>query len=488
MTDSPISTPDPRRWLAFAVILSATLLSVIDFLIVNIALPSIRAELGATDAEMQLTVAGYGLALAVCLITGGRLGDIYGRKRMFQIGMAGFTLTSMLCGFAQNSTQLVVFRVLQGVTAAMMSPQVLATIQVTFEGRERDKAMGLVGAMVGVGSFLGNVLGGFLVGANLFGMGWRPIFFVNVPIGIVALVLAHFLVRESKAPVAQKLDITGALLSGVGLFCLILPIAEGAERGWPLWTFVMMAFSVFVGWVFVRHQKNLKSQGGAPLLDMRLFGIPGYRRGLLAILLLFSGISSFAFTLTYFLQKGLGVAPAEVGIIFSALSVSFLIASLSAVKIVSRIGPKTLLVGLTIMQIGQLILIAVPLIWGENLSPLAIMPILFLYGLGQGLSVPQIIRQTLADVQSENAGAAAGLLNTAQQAAFSLGVSVVGGVFFAFIPKLAQPFDYSKAIAAAFACNFIFVLIARFLVASNIRHLEREGKELEVHAPIVMEA
>jgi EmrB/QacA subfamily drug resistance transporter len=488
MTDSLTSHPDPRRWLAFAVVLSATLLSVLDFLIVNIALPSIRAELGATDAEMQLTVAGYGLALAICLITGGRLGDIYGRKRMFQIGMAGFTLTSILCGFAQTSTQLVVFRVLQGMMAAMMSPQVLATIQVTFEGRERDKAMGLVGAMVGVGSFLGNVLGGFLVGANLFGMGWRPIFFVNVPIGIIALVLAHFLVRESKASVAQKLDIPGALLSGVGLFCLILPIAEGRERGWPGWTFVLLAFSFFACWVFVRYQKNLKARGGSPLLDMRLFEIPGYRRGLLAILLLFSGISSFAFTLTYYLQKGLSVAPAHVGLIFSALSISFLIASLGAVKIVARIGPKTLLVGLTIMQVGQLLLIAAPLIWGKNLSPFALMPILFLYGLGQGLSVPQIIRQTLSDVQAANAGAAAGVLNTAQQVAFSLGVSVVGGVFFAFVPKAAQPFDYAKGVAAAFACNFVFVLIARFLVASNIRHSEREENAGQKALPVVVEA
>ena len=327
-----------------------------------------------------------------------------------------------------------------------------------------------------------------MVGANLLGLGWRPIFFVNVPIGIVALILSHFLVRESKAPLAQKLDIGGALLSGVGLFCLILPIAEGRERGWPSWTFALFGFSILVGWAFVRHQKSLMQSGGAPLLDLKLFAIAGYRRGLVAILLLFSGISSFAFTLTYFLQKGLNVAPAEVGIIFSALSVSFLIASLSAVKIVARIGPKTLLVGLTIMQVGQLILIAVPLIWGKNLPPLAMMPILFLYGLGQGLSVPQIIRQTLADVQADNAGAASGVLSTAQQVAFSLGVSVVGGVFFAFIPKLAQPFDYSKGVAAAFACNFVFVLVARFLVASNIRHLEREGEMVEAHAAVVMEA
>ena len=483
MTQPQIPCPDPRRWLAFAVILSATLLSVLDFLIVNIALPSMKVELGATDAEMQLTVAGYGLAFAVCLITGGRLGDIYGRKKLFMVGMAGFTIASILCGFAQTSAQLVGFRIVQGIVAALMAPQVLATIQVTFQGSERDKATGMVGAVVGVGSFLGNVLGGFLVGADLGGLGWRPIFFVNVPIGIIALILAHFIVRESKATEAKKLDIPGALISALGLFCLIFPIAEGRERGWPLWAFGMMALSFVVGWVFLRYEKSLIARGGAPLIDLKLFEVPGYRRGLLSILLLFSGIASFAFVLTYYLQKGLNVAPAQVGVIFGALSVSFLIASLGAVKIVARVGAKTLLIGLTIMQIGQLLLIAIPLIFGARLNPFALMPILFLYGLGQGLCVPQIIRHTLADVPVFNAGAAAGVLNTTQQVAFSLGVSVIGSLFFAFIPREANAQDYSRGLAAAFACNFVFVLLARFLVASNIRRLEKSS---QVETPIVI--
>lgn len=483
---APVTQPDPRRWLAFAVILSATLLSVLDFLIVNIALPSIRAELNATDAEMQLTVAGYGLAFAICLITGGRLGDIYGRKRLFMYGMAGFTLASMLCGFAHTSTQLVAFRILQGMVAAMMAPQVLASIQVMFEGHERDKAMGMVGAVVGVGSFLGNVLGGFLVGADLFGLGWRPIFFVNVPIGVVALFLAYFLVRESKAPVAKKLDGGGAVISGVALFCFILPIAEGREQGWPWWTFALMALSAVIGWMFLRYEKRLMARGGAPLIELELFQVASYRRGLMSIVLLFSGIASFAFTLTYFLQKGLGVAPSLVGIIFSALSVSFLIASLSAVKLVARIGPKTLLLGLAIMQVGQLFLIVIPLVFGAKLNPFTLMPILFLYGLGQGLAIPQIIRQTLADVDNAHAGAAAGVLNTVQQVAFSLGVSVVGSIFFAFIPRNAAAYDYSKAIAAAFICNFLFVVGARLLAASNIRKMERSGN-VESTAAIVME-
>ena len=458
----------PRRWLAFAVILSANLLSVLDFLIVNIALPSIRREMGATDAQMQLTVAGYGLAFAVCLITGGRLGDIYGRKRLFMIGMAGFTAASLLCGFAQNPLQLVVFRVIQGLVAALMAPQVLATIQVTFEGRERDTATGMVGAVVGVGSFLGNVLGGFLVQADLFGMGWRPIFFVNVPIGIVALILAWFLVPESKSAHAKKLDIPGAVLSGIGLFCLIFPIAEGRERGWPWWCFALFAFSGFVGWYFVIYQRNLKGAGGSPLVDMELFQSGGFGRGLISILLLFSGIASFSFTLTYFLQGGLGVEPRQVGIIFAALSISFLIASLSAVKIVGIIGSKTLLVGMGIMQIGQILLIVLPLYYGGRLNPYALMPVLFLYGLGQGLSVPQVIRQTLNEVGVENAGAASGVLQTAQQIAFSLGVSVVGAVFFSFAEG-GNATDSAHGLAAAFVCNFVFILAARFLVADEIR-------------------
>lgn len=483
MTSSSVPHPDPRRWLAFAVILSATLLSVLDFLIVNIALPSMKVDLGATDAEMQLTVAGYGLAFAVCLITGGRLGDIFGRKKLFMIGMAGFTIASMLCGFSHTSAQLVGFRIIQGIFAALMAPQVLATIQVTFEGQERDKATGMVGAVVGVGSFLGNVLGGFMVGADLFGLGWRPIFFVNVPIGIVALLLAHFIVRESKAPVAKKLDIPGALISAIGLFCLIFPIAEGRERGWPLWAFVMAGFSFVIGWVFLRYEKSLIKRGGSPLIELELFEIHGYRRGLIAILLLFSGIASFAFVLTYFLQKGLNVAPAQVGIIFGSLSVSFLIASLSAVKIVARVGSKTLLIGLAIMQVGQVLLMVVPLIYGARLNPYVLMPILFLYGLGQGLCVPQIIRHTIADVSAANAGAASGILSTTQQVAFSLGISIIGSIFFAFIPREATAVDYSRALAAAFFCNFLFVIAARFLVASNIRHKLRNP---EVEPAIVV--
>lgn len=462
-------TPDPKRWVAFAVILSATLLGVLDFLIVNLALPSIKKTIGATDAQVQLTVAVYGLSFAVCLITGGRLGDLFGRRRIFQIGMAGFTLSSALCGFSQTPGQLVGFRVIQGAFAALMSPQVLATIQVTFQGVERDKAMGYVGATVGVGSFLGNVLGGWMVSANLFGLEWRPIFFVNVPIGITALVLSTYFVRESKSQRAQKLDVAGAIISGAGLFALIFPIAEGRERGWPWWCFALLVASVIIGLWFFQFEKALAKRGGNPLVALDLFENKSYARGLGSILLLFCGLSSFSFVMGQFLQRGLKMTPEGAGLVFGALSLSFLISSLGAVKLVARFGPKVLLHGLTVLQFGQLVVIAMVLVWKGHLNGFWLMPIFFVYGLGQGLAVPQVIRQTMNTVTAENAGAGSGVLSTVQQIAFSLGVSVIGGVFFSIADRSGTPDAFAFGTAIAFGINFVFVLIARSLVAKNLR-------------------
>ena len=477
--EEPEYTPDPRRWLALGVILSATLLGVLDFLIVNLALTSIQEDIGGSDGQVQLTVAVYGLSFAMFLITGGRLGDIYGRKRIFQIGMAGFTLASILCGLSQNSFQLILFRIIQGAFAALMSPQVLATIQVMFRGHERDQATGYVGATVGVGSFLGNVVGGWLVGANVMGLGWRPIFFVNVPIGIVALILAHFLVRESTASSARKLDITGALICGAALFLLVFPIAEGRERGWPLWIWAMLLGSAGLAMLFVWWQKRVAKNNGSPLVSPELFQSSGYVRGLGAILLLFSGLSSFSFVLAQFLQRGLSVSPGRTGLIFAALSVAFLVASLGAVKIVRRIGGRTLLIGMAMMQIGQVILVALCLIFRGELNPYWLAPVLFFYGLGQGLSVPQVIRQTLNHVGTQNAGAASGVLSTAQQIAFSLGVSVVGGVFFAIADRTRTPDDFALGTAAAFSLNFVLIFIARLLVARNIQRDTPNAQEAE---------
>jgi MFS family permease len=472
-TAPPIELAPPNRWLAFAVILSATLLGVLDFLIVNLALPAIKESTHASDAQVQLTVAVYGLSFAVCLITGGRLGDLYGRKKIFQIGMAGFTFASVLCGFSQSGGQLIAFRIVQGAFAALMSPQVLATIQVMFVGRERDLATSYVGITVGIGSLLGNVLGGYLVSANLFGLGWRPIFFVNVPIGVVALILSAILLRESKSERVLKLDVLGALLSGLALFLLIFPISEGRESGFPIWAWAMIGASVWVAWVWIRFEAALEKEGGSPLVPMELFESHGYGRGIGAILLLFSGLSSTSFVVGQFLQRGLGLDTKHAGIIFGALSLSFLLSSMSSAKIVARVGAKTLLIGLSVLQIGQALMIGVTLHWRGDLNPYALAPVLFVFGLGQGLCVPQIIRQTMNTVGTQNAGAASGVLSTAQQVAFSLGVSVVGGVFFAIgDPKAHGNADsWALGTGAAFGLNFVLVMAARVLISRNMKEV-----------------
>jgi MFS family permease len=379
--------------------------------------------------------------------------------------MAGFTVSSALCGFSQTALQLVIFRVIQGAFAALMSPQVLATIQVTFAGHERDKATGFVGATVGVGSFLGNVLGGWLVGANLWGLEWRPIFFVNVPIGIIAIALSHFYVKESKSAGAQKLDIPGALDLRIRLVSadfshrrrprkLLAVVDVGDDRGRDCCVLALRSIRE------IARQTRRRALNFARTISIGRLRARIGRDSVVVFRLELVFVCARAVSSTR-----LNVSTQHTGTIFAALSLSFLISSIGAVKVVRRIGQKTLLVGLFIMQIGQLMLIAVPLLYKGNFNPNWLMPILFFYGLGQGLSVPQVIRQTLNHVGNANAGAASGVLNTTQQIAFSLGVSVVGGVFFAFADQGETPESFARGVAAAFAMNFVFVFIALVLIA-----------------------
>ena len=290
------------------------------------------------------------------------------------------------------------------------------------------------------------------------------------PIGIVALVLSGIYLRESRSPSALKLDIPGALLLGAVLFALIFPISEGRERGFPAWSWAMMGAALLLGYVWVGFERNLARAGGSPLVPMELFESKGYGRGLTSILLLFSGLSSTSFVIGQFLQRGLGLAPKNAGLVFGALSLSFLVSSLGSAKMVARIGTKTLLVGLTLLQIGQVLLIAATFFLRGHLHAIALVPILFVYGLGQGLCVPQIIRQTMKHGRNAKRGARLrACFRRRSRSRFSLGVSVVGGIFFAIGDPKAQgnPDSWALGTAAAFACNFVFVLMGTFARGSQ---------------------
>ncbi len=467
-------TPDPRRWLTLAVVLPAAFLGTLDFFIVNLAMPAIKADLGASPTHLQFVIAAYGLAYAVCLITGGRLGDLYGRKRAFLFGVAGFTIASVLCGLARQPGGLVAARALQGVSGALMFPQVLSIIHVSFPPRERGLAFGLFGAAQGLAALAGIMLGGVLVEADLFGLGWRPIFLVNLPLGVLTLLAAARLVRESRASLARRLDLGGVALVSVALSLLVLPLTEGRNNGWPWWATASLVGAVATMAAFIRYEQWLKSRGGAPLVELALFRDRTFVVGLLTSLSFCGGLSAFFLTFTLFLQMGLQLAPREASLVFAPFAVGYLVASTAAVRLARRLGTRLLNVGAALMAVGLGIVILLARTQGPSLSGLELAPVLLLYGVGQGLVFPKLVSTALSGVPASEAGSASGVLITFQQVAFAVGVTVIGSVFFANLGAVPSPGDYRDALSAALLCN-LGLLTVTFALALLLPH---GGKEV----------
>lgn len=286
--DSAAVQYDPRRWLGLAVLLLAAAIDLIDATIVNIALPTIRDDLGAGAAALEWIVAGYSLTFALGLITGGRLGDVFGRRRIFLIGVAGFTLASLAAGLAWSPAALVAARFVQGAFAALMAPQVLSTINVSFPPEERPKAYGMYGTFAGIATVSGPLLGGLLMQGDLFGLDWRPIFLINLPVGLATFVAALLFVRESRDEHPPQLDLTGVGIVTVALLLLLYPLVEGHELGWPAWTFASMAASLPVLALFAAQQARRARRGDAALVPLGLFRERAFGGGVLAGLTFFS--------------------------------------------------------------------------------------------------------------------------------------------------------------------------------------------------------
>jgi MFS family permease len=280
-----------RRWIGLGVLLTAIFVAALDNFIVFVAIPSIRSDLGATVAQAEFIVAGYTLSFALGLITSARLGDRFGRRRMFLIGFTSFTVASGLCGAAPDPSSLIVFRIVQGIAGAMLTPQMLAIVRVTFiEAHERATAFAWMGVAIGLGSVLGQVVGGFVVSADFFGLSWRPVFLINLPVGIFALTAGPFVIDESRAPGVQRLDLVGAALSSLGLGLLLYPLIEGREAGWPAWVWAMLVSSSIVLGVFVIHQHRKSLAQTSPLLDTEVFFDRAFCIGLVLILLFYGTI------------------------------------------------------------------------------------------------------------------------------------------------------------------------------------------------------
>jgi EmrB/QacA subfamily drug resistance transporter len=424
---------DPRRWVALAVVLIAGFMQLVDISIVNVAIPSIQRDLDATYADIQWVLAGYQLAFAVMLITGGRLGDIFGRKRLFMAGMAGFTLASALCGLAQTPDMLIGSRVLQGLMGAVMFPQILSVIQVTFAPRERAAAFGMFGATIGLATITGPLVGGLLIDGDLFGLGWRPIFLVNVPIGVAALAAAARYLVESRAPRALRLDPVGVALVTAGLLLLVYPLVQGRDLDWPLWTFLSMAAALPVLAGFAVYERRKKALDGSPLVDLDLFRLRAFVAGLLVAGIFFMGIPAFFLTLSLWLQIGLGFTALHAGLTGAPFAVGSALASAASVRLAPSLGRRILSAGTLLLVAGMAALIWTVDRYGGAVHSWQLLPALLVCGVGLGSVVAPLVNVVLAGIRGQDAGAASGVLSTVQQVGGAVGVAVIGVVFFGLL-------------------------------------------------------
>jgi EmrB/QacA subfamily drug resistance transporter len=452
-----------NKWISLLVLLVGPFLGVIDFFIANIGIPSIKSSLRAGFSEAELIVAGYGLTYAVCLITGGRLGDIFGRKKVFIFGMAGFTATSAFCGWAGDAGTLVFGRLLQGCAAAVMFPQALSFIQVNFTGSAKRLAFSVYGAMIGFGSIIGQILGGFLIQADLFHLGWRPIFLINLPLGLITILAASLTLGESKAKNAPRIDVLGTILLTVGLFLFSSPFMEGTDAGWPPWAWGALAASIPFFFAFYRFECSYSLDGGSPLVEPRLFQDRGFMVGILVTCIYFAGHTSMLLVLSLFLQLSLRLDPFHAGLLLAPFSFGFLVGSSFSGKLNGYFGRNSLHLGAGILAIS-LVCMSIQANGSRGDASLLFVLTCFIYGVGRGLVTAPLYNTVLSGVPTRDAGSAAGVASMAQQVANSVGIAVIGAIVFSVIPSQATPADYAHGFVISSLINLILLAIASLLL------------------------
>lgn len=420
-----------QRTIALTIVALAFVMDLLDNTIVNIAIPSIRANLGASYATIQWLIAGYALSFAIILITGGRMGDVFGYKKLFLWGVGGFTLASLLSGLAWSSDILIVARLLQGAMAALMVPQVMSLMQVMFKPHERGGVMGIFGALAGVAASLGPVVGGILIHFNIAGLDWRPIFLINIPVGIFALIAGWRYLPDGKSPHPLKLDIIGTVLIMVAMSLLVFPLIEGRDLGWPLWIFVTMACSIPVLVLFGWWQVKKDRRDGSALVVPALARVPSFLKGLLVNIIFEGAMIGFFLPFTLILQVGLGydVIKAALTGIPTAIGISVMMAAFSQ-KIIKRFGRYTMTIGTVTMAVGLCLLYFFIQHYGIDTSPWVCIPGLLIVGAGMALIMSPMFSVVLTDVDTKHAGSASGVLNAVQQLGGAIGTALIGVFFF----------------------------------------------------------
>ena len=420
----------PRRWLAAAVMIAAATMDLIDLTIVNVALPTIRTDLGATGTQLEWVISAYMLAFAATLIVSGSFGDLLGRKRMFVGGIVTFGLASLAAGLSQTPNELIAARVVQGVAAAAMIPQLLGTFRTIFDSEERGKVFGAYGATLGFASAIGLVLGGVLTEADLFGWGWRTVFFVNVPIAIVSLIATIRVVPESSDPEAGRPDLLGAGVLAASIVAIAYPLLEGRSLGWPAWTWAMLAAGVGALVVLATVVERHPRAGVAPLLRTRLLRIPAFSAGLLVQAAFSGGLQGFSVMFVVWLQGGRSFSPLGAGLTLLAFSIGSFVLAPFAVPLAQKHGRRVLSLGGLLMALGVVAVLFGSSHVGTGSDPWPVVPGLVVAGAGLSLMIIPLVNVVLAAVPHEVAGGAGGMFSTAQQLGGALGVALVGTVFF----------------------------------------------------------
>lgn len=456
------------RWSLLLLVSTSVFLSVLDIFVVNVALPSIKKGISGTDTDMQWIIVLYVLGYAAFLITGGRVGDYFGKKPVFITGMAAFTIASCMCGLSHDALQLNIGRTLQGISAAFMVPQGIAYIQVLFEDqRSRTKALGIYGSIAGAASVLGQFLGGMLPEVHSFIDGWRLIFLINIPIGIVAFYLSAKYLENTKIVRTKRFDWLGAFLLIITLICFIYPMIQGRELGWPVWILLIFGLSIVTSIIFFWQQQIRQRKGKSNLIDTRVFAYKSFNIGLCASVFYFMVQDTYFLINVVLLQTGFGINSRETGLYFMFQGIGYVIASLISIKLIPVYGKFVLVFGVIIMIISLLFHIVI--LNGIEMNTIKITTVFFIYGLGCGSVLPSLLTVSLRSLPSSLSGMASGTYSTFQQTAIAFGISTVGGLFFHLLEKPSIKIEtFLTAYKTATISNIILLsIVAIFLLLLN---------------------
>jgi len=469
------TAPDGHGWRAVSIVLVGAFMALLDTTIVNVALPSIRTGLHASSASLEWIVSGYALSYGLALVPGGRAGDRFGHKTTFLIGLTIFTLASVACGISQTQGEIVAARIVQGFGAGLFFPAISATIQHSFTGPARSKAFGVLGAVIGVSTAMGPLLGGLIIAGVGVHDGWRWVFLVNLFIGAVAIPMAAWRLPRTLARTKRGFDPLGLLLLTAGLLLLLIPLVEGQQDGWPTWTWVCFGCSVVAFGLLAIWERAADKRAADPLLKPSLVKQTSFSAGAIFAIAFFGGFSSIFFTLSILWQEGLGHSALLTGLMIAPYSVGTLIAAANSDKLSARMGRMVLVLGCALLIVGLGLSILVIHLTSPDVNGWYLIGPLLVAGLGTGMTIAPNQDFVLATVPRREAGTAAGILGTSQRVGTAVGIAVIGTVLFGSLKFVFGPYAmataFSHSAQLALLANLGFMVVALILVLALPREI-----------------